>query len=384
MAPQADMNDSASLLSYADWARRNGYDDEARQYLALGYRQKQAQEQKSYKTFVNSNTEKLRGFNTSIANLQAAIEAGDPNAQAALDKVLGARTLLIKDMNQYGSDSNYGSGNEGSAALRTLQAEELALADAAMQRKATEVALQNDLAALQDTLSESEPIPLSFIPPHMQDRYRQGILNAKENPQGEKAGIRDLNKEWGKISSDYLASLVEGDKTTTQLIWKSVSDIRNSDAYDDDTKEYISENPQIVSSAVEQAERSLSGNSEFRTAGPEKKQQMAEQALVEILRGQNEKLDEEMAERRQELAEDSRNDTNRSRYAERDRVRQYKPGYEQGGPRYKEYLKRAQEQLGEEFDLDEFDREWDKQFFSPGGAISPTSATGMVLRKGPL
>ena len=40
-APEADMNDSASLLRYADWARRNGYDDEAKQYMALGYRQKE-------------------------------------------------------------------------------------------------------------------------------------------------------------------------------------------------------------------------------------------------------------------------------------------------------------------------------------------------------
>ena len=40
-APKPDMNDSASLLSYADWARRNGYDDEAKQYMALGYRQKE-------------------------------------------------------------------------------------------------------------------------------------------------------------------------------------------------------------------------------------------------------------------------------------------------------------------------------------------------------
>jgi hypothetical protein len=41
MAPRVDMDDSASLLRYADWARRNGYEDEARQYMALGYRQKE-------------------------------------------------------------------------------------------------------------------------------------------------------------------------------------------------------------------------------------------------------------------------------------------------------------------------------------------------------
>lgn len=36
-APKADMNDSASLLRYADWARRNGYDEEATRYDRMSY-----------------------------------------------------------------------------------------------------------------------------------------------------------------------------------------------------------------------------------------------------------------------------------------------------------------------------------------------------------
>ena len=46
-APKPDMNDSASLLRYADWARRNGYEDEARQYMALGYKQKEKEAQEA-------------------------------------------------------------------------------------------------------------------------------------------------------------------------------------------------------------------------------------------------------------------------------------------------------------------------------------------------
>jgi hypothetical protein len=42
-APDVDMNDSASLLNYADYARRNGYDDEAKQYMALALRQKETE-----------------------------------------------------------------------------------------------------------------------------------------------------------------------------------------------------------------------------------------------------------------------------------------------------------------------------------------------------
>lgn len=46
-APKPDMNDSESLLRYADWARRNGYEDEARQYMALGYKQKEKEEREA-------------------------------------------------------------------------------------------------------------------------------------------------------------------------------------------------------------------------------------------------------------------------------------------------------------------------------------------------
>ena len=47
MAPKADMGDSKSLESYASWARRNGYDEEADKYLALAYKQKEVEKQEA-------------------------------------------------------------------------------------------------------------------------------------------------------------------------------------------------------------------------------------------------------------------------------------------------------------------------------------------------
>ena len=41
MAPDLNTDDSNSIMDYAEWARRNGYNDEAKQYLALGYQQKE-------------------------------------------------------------------------------------------------------------------------------------------------------------------------------------------------------------------------------------------------------------------------------------------------------------------------------------------------------
>ena len=76
------MNDSASLLTYADWARRNGYDDEAKQYMVLGYNQKKVEE-RAYKTSVATGTEKLRKTKEAVARVNAEIarqeEAGEVN-----------------------------------------------------------------------------------------------------------------------------------------------------------------------------------------------------------------------------------------------------------------------------------------------------------------
>ena len=167
------------------------------------------------------------------------------------------------------------------------------------------------------------------------------------------------------------------------MLWQASSNIRNSEAYDDDVKEWMRDNPTQVASAIEQAEAALTGVAEYRTAGPEKKQQMAEEALMKVLRGQQADFDEIVVEAREDAGDDAKDAASRAGYKDRDRKMQYKPGYEQGGAEYKKYFAKAEEALGEEFDENEFDRNWDRKYFSPGGAIAPTSATGSVLRKGP-
>ena len=93
MAPKADMDDSASLLNYADWARRNGYDTEAREYLSLGetQRRREVEEAKasrlqmgqaSVASLTNEYTRVLKDPTLSskerdakLANLQASMNA---------------------------------------------------------------------------------------------------------------------------------------------------------------------------------------------------------------------------------------------------------------------------------------------------------------------
>ena len=93
LAPKADMNDSASLLAYADWARRNGYDDEARQYLTLGETQRRRENeeakagrlqmgrssvaslQNEYMRVLKDPTLSAKDRDAKLANLQASMNA---------------------------------------------------------------------------------------------------------------------------------------------------------------------------------------------------------------------------------------------------------------------------------------------------------------------
>lgn len=382
MAPEADLGDSQSLLNYSEWAKRNGYDDEAEKYLALGYKQKAVEGEKAYKTRVATDTEKLRGFKTSIGNLEQAVTGGDVNAEIALEKVKDAQRQHITAMNKFGADNDYGIGNEGGVAVRKYEAEILAAEKAALERNKTATELAAAQLELQDAVMQAKPIDLASIPPNLQEQYA-GLRDRALEGDAPEAAMRNLNKRWGEIADNYLSEIAKGDKATTALLWQAASDIRNNSAYDDDVKEWVRDNPEQVSKAIEQAEASLTGNTEYRTAGPEKKQQMSEEALMKVLRGQRADFDEIVVEAQGDLEDQSREDTAKSKHKERDRVLQYKPGYEQGGAEYKKYLASAKEALGEEFDQSEFDRNWDKKFFSPGGAIAPTSATGSVMRKGP-
>ena len=129
-APEADMNDSASLLQYADWARRNGYDDEAKQYMVLGATQKKVEEQKAYKTSVATGTEKLRKTKAAVARVNAEIarqeKAGVVNPQMlnARDALVSAYSQTADNLDAMGNASNYGIGNEGAEAIRTINAYE--------------------------------------------------------------------------------------------------------------------------------------------------------------------------------------------------------------------------------------------------------------------
>ena len=170
MAPEADMNSSDSLLNYADWARRNGYEDEAKTYLALGYKRKAVEGEKSYKTRVAGDKVKLRGYNESIGRLEqelaVANEQANPQApyiEAALGKVKDARRSLVTGLNEYGAANDYGVGDEGTKSSMALEAEAVAAEKAAMERRQLLTSIQAAEVELEDAVAASTPINLSLI-----------------------------------------------------------------------------------------------------------------------------------------------------------------------------------------------------------------------------
>ena len=154
MAPKVDMNDADSLMNYADYARRNGYDDEAKQYMVLGATQQKAQDQKSYADQLATGTEKLRGLYGQLGVLRGT-KGVDPSAITALENNIVA---IENKLNEAGENSIYGVANAGSTASRTVTTEIAAQQKA--QLESTKLRTDVDLkkSQLEDLVAQGKQI----------------------------------------------------------------------------------------------------------------------------------------------------------------------------------------------------------------------------------
>ncbi len=369
MAPESDMNDADSLLNYADWAKRNGYEDEAKTYLALGYKQKAKQDEKAYKSTVAEGTQKLRGFNESIANLQVAAKEGDPAAEIALEKVMDARRQHIFGMNDYGKGNDYGIGDEGTKSSMALQAEVIAADKAALQRRELLANIQTAEMDLSDAVAKGIPIKLSSLPPNMRDMYEQEVRRAQEGPRPGPA-MREVNERFRPVSSNYLQKRAEGDPATKQLLWSAVKNVRQD--VDSDVAEWMTDpdSQEAINRAVETAEAQLLSDNDYLLASPEKQAVMAQDAIVKVLRGQRADLDELYSEAEKEGAREIKSQEARAKRVTEDRNMKYDAGMEPGGDEYKRARANAEKAKGENFDPEAFDASWDRRFFNPWGATA--------------
>ena len=372
-APKPDMNDSDSLLAYADWARRNGYDDEARQYLALGYRRKAVEGEKEYKTYVASNTEKLRGFNTSIANLEQAVANGDANAQVALDRVTSARNQHINAMNKYGKDSDYGTGSEGGVAERALNQEVIAAQDAKLKRDKLVLEIGNMRAELAESISAGEPIDLSLLPPAAREKYEKAAAAALSSDSPLSA-MRNLNATFRKASEDYITGLSKGDKGTKVLLAEAKKGLRDLDS---DLADFFadSDNTAVLDLVMQAAEDELLQDPNYRLMSKAEQEVEAREVFTRLLRAESEEFDREYKDAYRTAEGGKRS----AEQTAKDLERRYDAGMEPGGDEYKAALARAKEAKGDSFDQQAFDASWDRRFYNPFGAtVMPAPIDGGV------
>ena len=111
LAPRVDHNDSASLLQYANWARRNNYSDEANQYMALGATAQERERQTEERLAVQrgraeiadlqaemtqlfldpaisetDRTQKLASLQLKVNEVARSVPGMDPNAYAKMSQ----------------------------------------------------------------------------------------------------------------------------------------------------------------------------------------------------------------------------------------------------------------------------------------------------------
>ena len=204
MAPEADLNSSESLLNYSEWAKRNGYDDEAEKYLALGYKQKAAEGEKSYKDTMATSTETLRSLYSRLGTLQGA-ETPDEAAIAGIQSKIDS---VEAEMNQLGESSAYGVANAGSVAGREVVASMTAAEKAALDMRNLRAQTIEQEVETQQLVNQGSLLPAGSLPYTDYEKYKQrmeGALTLAEK-------IR-INKEFKALSATNSTAKAEENRS---------------------------------------------------------------------------------------------------------------------------------------------------------------------------
>ena len=400
-APDVDMSDSASLLGYADWARRNGYDEEARQYLGLGYKQKAIEAEKDYKTGTAQDTEKLRGYNTSMRLLNdtiAGYESTDvrdsdvgpvanpklESAKQALNRLAGERQLLIDSMNKRGNASDFGIGNEGYEAERQIIKEDLAAEKAAIEteRSFNELMLQRQ--ELADLASSGEKIPDYLLPDNLHKAYDSAYTAAKNHPTNPQGEMRKVNKLFQARGEKYLEELGQGDPAAITAVAVAEKDLRDVGG---DVGEWLvdPQNEPMLKYVREETIRSLTSNPDYRSADEKGKKTIASDTFRKVLRAYSVDLDLRVEELREDMIADSASASRSAQVTTEDYLRGYPVGWQPGGPNYRRLEAEERKAEGDAFDSAAFAEAWNLQYYRPDGMRPGTnsSPTSRVMSKGP-
>ena len=383
MAPELDREDSTSLMNYSQWARRNGYDEEANRYENLGLERSKIEGKQSYKKGIQGMSQALDNINTARSQIG---ESKDPNDLLRLDALNQAHSSTVERMNALGIESEYGTGREGAEAVARSAAAQVAAEEHAMKLGEYQIEREEAYAKQMDRIAEGAEIPDKLLPPHLRETYRK----ARATQTGTANHIRinkqyeGLVKDWQKQKEDkaVASAAFAVESTVSSLIsdgqkgWFE-DDLPINDYLTDDSNEVVIDQAKELTKTLLAKDISFI-NEEDREA----QKAQARQVFKETLRDLDSKFYKAIGDETVALqgeAEDNARVTETLK-------RNYKKGLFPGGAQYKNALAQSQK-IAKDNNLDWtpedralFDEVWDNENRNRGN----TDLAESFAKPGPL
>jgi hypothetical protein len=215
--PEIDTADSRSVMSYADWARRNGYADEASKYLTLGATLQNTEQKKAYGDQVATGSVQMRALRGRIAEMDSKIEeVGDPadpmfsapGLVVARDNLQGKLDTLISDINAAGESSRFGVADAGTKAYQAIVTEELATTKSALEMQTASEELIALRAERNKRLADGKRVNsdiLRYLTKDQWDSYARSYAGARTNQDRI-----DVNERFGAINESNETNVLKG------------------------------------------------------------------------------------------------------------------------------------------------------------------------------
>ena len=241
-APDLNTDDSKSIMDYSEWARRNGYDDEAREYLALGYKQKE----KEAATLKESRLKEGQAAN--MYNRQRISDiSNNPKLSSAEKRQMISDAMSAQRAVSQATGGNPTQWDSGTSALATIGKGESELAYntkvnnlqtviAEAERKADTAneqdkpALESSLDQLYERLNAVSAEKGTRLGDTMKSARRTRSREDAADRRAEDVGVRaDRAETRAQITHDYslaaskaeqqeTAALLYGEKRAAELI----------------------------------------------------------------------------------------------------------------------------------------------------------------------
>ena len=247
--PEFDMNNVDNLDAMANWASRNGYEDQAKQYMTLASGKREVQGKKQYADQLATNTEKLRGLYSQLGAVKGNPDA-DPSALAGIQNQI---TLVENAMNENGAANMYGVANAGSEAGRSAVSSMAAMEKAALESRKLAAQTVEAEANTDILISKGDTLPKSALPGIDYDAYQR----AMSQTQGVGDRVRK-NNEWTARSKGWQTANKELNATVAgsqiAILFNDVLDagksLFNDDGLTDFLQELAPEDKQVMNEVI--------------------------------------------------------------------------------------------------------------------------------------